>query len=188
MEKKSDDELYQRFRSGDTGAFDELIRRYDEALLRYLYGLLHDHHDAEDLMEEAFARLLVKRPLIGKGCFKAYLFETGRHLAFRFLKYRKREIAFCPEEESVWEDHSKTDTPERLSLESERKAALYRCLSRIELSLREALCLVYVEGLSYREAADIMRVNEKRVNHLLDRGKKQMRIELEKEGVTGVVL
>ena len=44
---------------------------------------------------------------------------------------------------------------------------------------------MYVEGMSYAEAAKIMKVTSKRIDHLLQRGKKQMRIELEKEGVAG---
>ena len=56
---------------------------------------------------------------------------------------------------------------------------------RIDPELREALWLVYSEGLTYAEAASVMGVNAKRVDHLLSRGKKQMREELKKEGVLG---
>jgi DNA-directed RNA polymerase specialized sigma24 family protein len=44
---------------------------------------------------------------------------------------------------------------------------------------------VYSEGLTYAEAGAVMGVNAKRVDHLLSRGKKQMREELKKEGVLG---
>ena len=65
----------------------------------------------------------------------------------------------------------------------ERKQILYMCLDRIEPELKEALWLIYVEGLSYTEAASVMKVNSKRIDHLLQRGKRQMRNELVKEGV-----
>ena len=61
---------------------------------------------------------------------------------------------------------------------------LHICLDRIEPQLKEALWLVYFEEMSYREAADIMGVNTKRIDHLLTRGKRKLREELEKEGVT----
>ena len=66
----------------------------------------------------------------------------------------------------------------------ERKQALDLCLSRIDPELREALWLVYGEDMTYAQAAEIMGVNVKRIDHLLTRGKKTMKDELEKEGVT----
>ena len=69
-----------------------------------------------------------------------------------------------------------------VSLE-ERKRILHMCLGRIEPELREALWLIYFEGLSYKEAASVLKVNSKRIDHLLQRGKRQMRNELVKEGV-----
>ena len=61
---------------------------------------------------------------------------------------------------------------------------LHLCLERIDPQLREALWLVYFEDMSYKAAAHIMGVNTKRIEHLLTRGKKKMREELEKEGIT----
>ena len=57
------------------------------------------------------------------------------------------------------------------------------CLDRIDPELREALWLVYMEELTYNEAALVMGVKPKRVDHLLTRGKEHMRRELAKEGI-----
>lgn len=69
-------------------------------------------------------------------------------------------------------------------LRSERQQTLSRCIDRIESELREALWLVYVDELSYAQAASVMGVKVKRIDRLLYRGKQQMRIELAKEGIT----
>ena len=91
---RSDDELYSLFRAGDGTAFDELMLRYGDDLLIYLNGYTHNLHDAEDLMIEAFARIMVKRPAIREGNFKAYLFRTGRNLASRFHRRSRRADIF----------------------------------------------------------------------------------------------
>ena len=61
---QSDHELYSLFLAGDTRAYDELMIRYGDSLTVYLNGYLHDWHDAEDLMIEAFARIMAKKPRI----------------------------------------------------------------------------------------------------------------------------
>ena len=72
-----DGTLYKRFLAGEQAAYDQLMIRYGDSLTLYLYGYLHDWHAAEDQMIEAFARIMVKRPRIGEGHFKAYLYKTG---------------------------------------------------------------------------------------------------------------
>jgi RNA polymerase sigma-70 factor (ECF subfamily) len=80
---------------------------------------------------------------------------------------------------------SADESPEEKELgEGETKKVLTECLERIDPDLREALWLIYAEDMSYAEAAEVMGVNKKRIDHLLTRGKQAMRKELKKEGVT----
>ena len=183
-EYQNDNILYGRYLKGDAGSYDQLMIRHGDSLTFYLYGYLHDWHAAEDLMIEAFARIMVKRPKIGEGCFKAYLFKTGRNLAYRYhaRKTRIKEFSF----EDCYEDSEGREMVEEMLLDGERLRILRTCLDRIDPQLREALWLVYFENLQYKEAASVMGVNAKKVDHLLSRGKRRMREELEKEGILGV--
>ena len=92
--------------------------RHGDSLTFYLYGYLHDWHTAEDLMIEAFARLMVKRPKIGEGCFKAYLFKTGRNLAYRYhtRKTRITEFSF----DDYYEDTEGREMVEEMVMDGER--------------------------------------------------------------------
>lgn len=177
-----DGTLYRRFLAGDTKAYDQLMVRYGDSLTIYLYGYLHDWHDAEDLMIEAFARIMVKQPHISEGAFKAYLFKAGRNLAARFHRKQTRIVQFSLDE---WGgDIEDPEILEEKVLGKEKKEILRLCLEKIDPQMREALWLVYVEEMTYAEAATVMKVNVKRIDYLLQRGKKQMRQELEKEGIT----
>jgi RNA polymerase sigma-70 factor (ECF subfamily) len=179
-----DDELYQRYLSGDTVAYDTLMLRHGDRLVLYLNGYLHDWQDAEDLMIEAFAQIMVKKPTIRAGNFKAYLYRTARNLASRFHTSFRKVRVFSLEAMALDEQLADGTLLENRLEEQERARTLHRCLARIEPTLREALWLVYFEGLSYAQTAEVMRVNSKRVEKLLARGKEHLRTELEREGMT----
>lgn len=177
----SDDELYSRFLNGEIPAYDELLVRYGDRLTFYICGYLHDIQDSEDLMIEAFARIMVKKPAIGKKNFKAYLYKTARNLAARFHTIFRRLGEFSLDD-MPYEPADAASMKEKL-LANERKRTLHMCLNRIEPELREVLWLIYFEDMSYAEAAMVMGINTKRVDHLLTRGKRVLIKELEKEGI-----
>lgn len=189
----TDDELYHLFLKGDTNSYDELMIRYGDSLTVYLNGYLHDWQDSEDLMIEAFARIMVKRPRMNEGKFKAYLFKTARNLASRFYSVKRRVDSFSldsmdPDVQSIVLAGSRAANDEphgaaRMAAD-ERRKVLLECMGRIDPELKEALWLVYIEELTYKEAALVMGVKPKRVDHLLTRGKEHMRRELAKEGIT----
>ena len=77
----TDEVLYRRYLGGDEDALGELMERYGTKLTLYLDGYLRDLHEAEDLMIEAFAYLIAKRPAIRDGGFRAYLYQSARHMA-----------------------------------------------------------------------------------------------------------
>lgn len=179
---EDDDQLYERFLAGDTVAFDMLVSRHKDRLILFIFGYLHNWHDSEDLMIDAFARIMVKRPAIRPGGFKGYLYKTARNLTIRYHEKRCKLRAFSLDEMGLY-------VADKVLVEDvihgvERINVLHRCLSRIDSQLREVLWLVYVEGMKYAQAACVLGVNAKRVDHLLDRAKRQMREELSKEGVT----
>ena len=195
--EKNDDVLYHEYLKGDTASYDKLMIRYGDRLTFYLQGYLHDMYDAEDLMIEAFARTMAKRPRIGEGAFKAYLYKTARNLALRHQERKRRvqvfsidaldnelaDIVLASADTAAAAAGRTSPVEEDIGLE-ERKQVLHLCLDRIEPEMREALWLIYFEDMSYNQAASVMKVNSKKIDHLLQRGKQQMRSELKKEGVT----
>lgn len=80
----SDETAYRKYLAGDEAAAQLLVERYGDALTLYINGVLGDIHEAEDLMIEAFAHIFARERPIQDGCFKAYLYKTGRNLALRW--------------------------------------------------------------------------------------------------------
>lgn len=180
---RSDDELYRAFRHGDNTAYDELVLRHGDDLLLFINGYTHNLHDAEDLMIEAFARIMAKRPSIREGNFKAYLFRTARNLASRFHAVSGRIDTFSMEE--LNRELAGGSLPHEIVWDEQRNAILHACLDRIDPQQSEALWLVYYEEMTYAQAAEVMGIKVKKIEKLLARGKENMRSELGKEGITG---
>ena len=178
----TEDELYSKFLSGDTSAYDELIIRLSDSITVYINGYLHDIYEAENLMIETFAKIMFKKPTIKKGSFKSYLYKTARNLTINFHRSFDREKLFSLE--SIAEELADEEQLEEGILNTERKKSLHKCLARIEPKLREVLWLIYFEDMSYAEAAEVMKMNVKKIDNLLVKGKEHMRRELKKEGIT----
>lgn len=174
--------LYQRFLSGDDGGLQRLMERYGNSLTLYIDGYLRDIHEAEDLMIEAFAYFVAKRPRLRDDGFRAYLYKSARHLALRCLQKKRRKQLFSfddleqePESDVLLETLVQTD---------ERNRILWRCMDELAPAYREALYLVYFEGMRHAEAAAVMRKTEKQIADLVYRGRASLRKTLEREGIT----
>ena len=176
----TDNELYRQYLTGDQTAGDRLMLRYGDALTAYLDAFLHHPQDAEDLMLDCFAVILVGRPRIREGNFRAYLFRIARNKVNRLWRLRLKRREFTLDDTLISQEAS----PEESVRKSERSQALSRCLNRIAPKYREALWLVYVMEMSYSQAADVTGGSVNHIRHLLEEGKKRMRKELEGEGIT----
>ena len=177
----SDSELYSQFLDGDTTSYDKLMIRYGDNLTCYLKGYLSSLEDAEDMMIEAFAWIMAKKPKIKDGNFKAYLFKIGHNMVFHHYKKAKRMEVFSISD--IDEELPDGESFEDKILDDEKKKALHRCISRLDPEQREAIWLIYFERMSYENAADIIRVSKKKLDNLLTRAKKVLKTELEKEGI-----
>lgn len=176
----TDEELYRRYLDGDEKSVDELMKRHEAALILYITGYLHDLHEAEDLMIEAFAYLFTKRPAIRDGGLKAYLYKTARNMAWRHK--HKWKIHFSLE---VLEEEPESETlVEEAVQTAEQRRILHFCMEQLKADYREALYLVYFEGMSHAEASYLMGKSEKQIADLVYRGKKALKKKLEKEGIT----
>jgi RNA polymerase sigma factor (sigma-70 family) len=178
----TDEVLYRHYLEGDESGLTTLMERYGDRLTFYINGYLNDVKDAEDLMIEAFAYLIAKKPRIREGNFKAYLYKTARHLALRLAVKNRKQRCFS------FEDMEKEPESEILIEEvvctEERDRTLHFCMDQLNPDYREALYLVYFENMHHAEAAVVMAKSEKQVADLIYRGKNSLRKRLRQEGIT----
>ncbi|MBP5184666.1 MAG: sigma-70 family RNA polymerase sigma factor [Lachnospiraceae bacterium] len=176
----SDDQLYKQYLAGDGSAGDSLMIRYADVLKAYLDSFLHNPQDAEDLMLDCFTIILVRKPAIKEGGFKAYLFKVARNKATRLWRFKSDHPEFDLDEELPLQG----DLPEDSAVKDDRSRILQHALNNIAPQYREALWLFYFMDMGYDQAAKVMGCSKKKIANLLQNGKSRLRAELEKEGMT----
>lgn len=179
QELNNDEVLYRRSFGKDQSAAEKLVERYGDALTFYVNGYIHDIHDSEDIMIDAFALMFVKlRPVGRAGSFKAYLYKTARNLAVRHKKGRRIFINI----DDVAFELKNDDKAEADIIRNERDKQLYAALERLKTEYQEVLYLIYFQDMSYREAGTVMGKSESQVTKLVYRGKQRLKSILEEEG------
>ena len=178
----TDEEFYKQYLCGDEAGLEALMKKYGDPLTLYINGYLHDVHEAEDLMIEAFSYLFTKKPRIRDGGFKAYLYKAARHMA---LRHKSRRRIFFSFEDLTGEPDGKT-LVEEVVRTKERNQILHFCMDELNSEYRETLYLTYFEGMSYQQAAEVMGKSVKQITNIVYRGKERLRGLLEREGITNV--
>lgn len=172
---------YIRFKQGVEGAFDDIMNELFHSLVFFINRYVRDVHTAEDIAIDTFSDLVVHKNRYNfKVSLKTYLFMVGRSRALDYLRRnRKVDITSISEVSEISDDEAML---EDMVLADERKRAVNDALQKLPQDMRDTVHLVYFEGLSYDEAAKVMKKNRKQVDNLLQRAKKELREILGEEG------
>ena len=174
-------QCWRRYLDGDESGFDELLKTHRDSLTFFLYRLVHDETIAEDLCIDTFMELLLhKRRYNFKIPLKNYLFIIARSRAVDYLRHAKKFATVDLSEAET--ETANGQTPEEVLLKNEQSRALSLAMQSLPDEMQVALHLVYIEELSYRDAAHVMKKSPKQVDNLLTRAKSALRTTLSKEG------
>lgn len=174
---------YARYLDGDASGLDDIVREYNDSLIFFINGYVHDLMTAEDLAADTFCKLLVKRKRFdenGNAAFKTWLYTVARNTALDWLRKASRRKSVSLTEISGYDETSFDDA----ILDSEQKKVLHEAINSLCGDYREVLHLLYFEELSYKQTAAVMRKNEKQVKNLAYRAKQALKGALEKENFT----
>ena len=179
MDKGADD--YRRFLDGDVTGLAEIIGEYREGLILFVNGIVHDLHDAEDITEDTFVRLLVKTPAFsGKSSFKTWLYSIAHNIALDYLKSLKNGRLSagtdCGGIGYVEED------VESAYIKEENALRLHGIIKTLPDDYRQVLYLTYFENFDNASAAKIMKKNKRQIENLVYRAKKALKARLLEEG------
>ena len=172
---------YRRFLNGDEKAFDEIMEELFFGLVFFVDRYVHDVHAAEDIAMDAVSDLFVHRHRYNfKVSLKTYLYMLGKSRALNYLKKRKRERTADLSEANGKEDEE--NDLETTVLSDERSQKINEALAHLPDEMRRAVHLVYLEGMTYADAAKVMGMKSKQIDNLLCRAKKDLRAILGEGG------
>lgn len=176
-----DNTAYLRYLAGDDSAFEEIVTQYRDGLMLYICTFVKDINLAEEICEDVFVKLAIRRPrFYENGHFKTWLYTIGRNEAISTLRKIKRRSEI-PLEEAAESICERQDLEKNYIL-TEQKRELHSALLQLNEGYREVLRLVYLEGFSNSEAARIMHKSNRQIENLLFRAKAALKEKLLKEG------
>ena len=177
---------YRRFlNDGDVKGLDEIIIEYSDGLMLYLTSIVGNAQTAEELTEDTFVLLGIKKPKFkNKSSFKTWLYAIGRNIAIDYLrKYSKKS---CISIEDAPEMIDYEITVEESFIEKENQIVLHKAMRKLPTKYQQVLWLIYFEGFSNKEAAKIMKKSLRSLESILYRARKSLRSQLETEGFENV--
>jgi RNA polymerase sigma-70 factor (ECF subfamily) len=178
-----------RVAAGDTGAFTGLVESHQERLLRLCERLLGDPEEARDAAQEVFLKAFRKagevRPM---GQVYTWLYRIAVNLCFNKLRRRKlvRFLRFETNPEEP--DAPAFDPPDARAdpisaLEARRHwQSTRKAIAKLPDNQRAVLILVRFEGLSYRQAAEVLGITEGAVESRLFRAMRRIEADLGRGG------
>jgi len=160
-------ELVKRARRGDLGAYDELVRRYQERVYATVYHMTSNHEDANDLAQEAFIKAFqALKSFKGGSSFYTWVYRIAVNKTLNFLKSRKNRSHFSLNDV----DFNAENNPDLVALISDKTPRREAGLTELQEKLNEVMqqlseqhrlvvTLHDVQGLPHEEIAKIMDCN-----------------------------
>ena len=180
----NDQALIERCRNGDVAAFEPLVEKYRDRVWRLEFNVLRDREDAWDVTQEAFVRAWQALPSFrGQSAFYTWLFRIVVNVASDRARQRAaRGRAFGTERvpEEDWErtmvDESATPADE--ARRAEERERITKALAALPEHQRTIIMLSDLEGLSYREIAEVLDIPMGTVMSRLHNARKRLRAVL----------
>jgi RNA polymerase sigma-70 factor (ECF subfamily) len=180
--------LVEAARSGDIGAFESLVRRYDRNVFRIAQHITQNREDAEDVVQDAFLKAYQNLGQFqGQSKFYTWLVRIAVNEALMRLRRRRPERMVSIDEDVKTEEDSMpreiadwSPNPEQLYTQSELKDILGKTIQGLPPSFRTVFVLRDVEGLSTEETASALELSVPAVKSRLLRARLQLRERLNK--------
>jgi RNA polymerase sigma-70 factor (ECF subfamily) len=166
-------------KEGDMDALHFLFVRYADDVQGYVRSFVHDHHEAEDITQNVFAKLMtaIRKYEERDVPFAAWILRVARNAALDHMRVRRA----VPCEEVRTSDHGFDQ------IDFERNRALRDALASLPDDQREVLVLRHVSGLSPTEIGELVGKTESSIHGLHHRGRRALQDALVELGAAPVV-
>lgn len=167
----------------DLNSYQYIIERYESKLLRYIQRVIYvSIEDAEDILQEVFLKAYKNiNGYDSKYSFSSWIYRIAHNEAISFLRKKKKVIEGSGDVE-VFEKISSGEDIEDDFVSELRRKEVKELMSKLDPKYREVLVLRYFEDMEYNEISDILHTSVGNVSSLINRGKKQFKILVERYG------
>lgn len=181
MEKDIDTKLYNEYLNGEKEAFEILYNKYKNKIKYFVFNIVKDYEKAEDITQDVFLYVLEHKLREGYS-FKYYIFLVAKSRALNYKNMEKRRTDINEKYLFKEAENKKQDIVDIIERE-ENKKKIIEAINELDDKYKNAIYLVKIEGLSYKETSQILGISLSNIKVLIHRGKKELRKILLNKGL-----
>ena len=179
----TDEELIKRFQNGDENAYIELVNRYRDKILNFIFNYIGDFEISEDIVQDTMVKLYQKKHYYKEiAKFSTWLYTIAKNLANTELRKKKQRKT------TILSHISKDDKPYDIpsdqpgthqEIESEITSKIIRnAIDQLTDKFRTVILLRDIQELSYEDISSIVGVPIGTIKSRINRARLQLQIEL----------
>ena len=178
MQALDDQQLVELIRAGNDAAFNEILRRYQRPVVNFVYRLLGDTAEADDVAQEVFVRVYQHLDRYApRGRFTTWLFALARNASIDRLRWRRRHPTEPLESSPALAAPAGAGAAEQASAR-EVGELVAAAVARLPEDQQTAFVLSEYHDWPVAEIAQLMRCSEKSVESRIYRAKQSLRPSL----------
>lgn len=180
----SDEDLMNRLQGGADAALATLMQRWEAPVKRFIFRIVGNTAEAEDLAQEVFVRIYTKRASFRPGAkFSTWCFSIAANQAKNRLRWWRRRPtlslnAWAEAGGEAADESAAGAEASQATVRREQIAAVQSAVAALALDLRTALVLFEFEGQSMSEIAEALHCSVKAVENRLYRARRELKQSL----------
>ncbi|MBU1486579.1 sigma-70 family RNA polymerase sigma factor [bacterium] len=183
MSREIDDiTLIKAFCAGDKAAFDKLVGKHKDKVFSLCYRFLGDYEEANDCAQEAFVKAFrsLKR-FKQRSAFSTWIYRIAVNTCknrVTSLEYRSSKKMRRLDDESCIQIRDESHSPVARLERKEKEMLIQKAINSLPKEQKAVIVLRNIQGLSYKEVAEITGYNSGTVKSKLSRAREQLKMKL----------
>jgi RNA polymerase sigma-70 factor (ECF subfamily) len=177
----TDEQIVERVRSGQTAAFEVLVKRYETRLFNYLRRMTGNASDAEDLFQETFLRVYTHLDQFRTdGLFRPWVYRIATNVCRNQQRWWRRRPRH------VFSEYGEDDAPDpaaanprELAISAELAERLASAVNRLPVRHRAVFLMARYEGMSYEEIGNALGIPVGTVKSRMNKAVNTLMCEIE---------
>ncbi len=163
--RAEDSQIIQQALQGDETAYKKLMRKYHDAIFNFIYKMVHDREQVEDLTQEAFIKAFGSlKKFNDEYAFSTWLYKIATNNSIDYIRKRKLQVYSIDKPVDARDSEFAFELPDEgyeadRELNSDQRAVMIRdAIGKLPPKYRKVIELRHVEEKSYEEIADILKL------------------------------
>ena len=179
----SDEQLMLLFQGGDENAYIELVNRYKDKLINFIFNYLGDLESSEDVVQETMIKLYQKKHYYKEiAKFSTWLYTIAKNLANTELRKRKQRkttlLSQFSKDDKTYELPSNDPEPGQEIQTNIVNKIIRNAVDQLSEKFKIVIVLRDIQGLSYEDISEIINVPIGTVKSRINRARLQLQVEL----------